>query len=144
MEMINRAFYRAISLHAVMCGIMIAAIILCVYMSRKKDSMAIYAIAIGAWLIIYGFTSIVPFVKDCVTQDVIQINATYINNTQSKSFSSRLGEYSVVLETPEESINLTTVPFSRDVFPTGKYSVTAWYTKNSKRLLYIEILNLEE
>jgi len=141
MEMINRAFIRALSLHIVMCIVMIAAIILCVFASKKKDRMAVFAIAIGIWLIIYGATSVIPLVKDYITQDVIQVDATYINaiGGQSKSTSSMLGEYSVILETTEGRISLTTVPFSRDIFPTGEYTVTAWYAKNSKRLLYIQI-----
>lgn len=146
MDMINRAFIRALSLHIVACIVMIATIILCVFASRKKDSMAVYAIAIGIWLIIYSATSVIPLTKDYITQNVIQVDAIYINTIgeKSKSTSSMLGEYSVILETTEGRISLTTVPFSRDLFPTGKYAVTAWYAKNSERLLYIEIHNAEK
>ncbi len=141
MEMIELAFFRALSLHFAMCVIMVATIILCVFASRKKDSMAIFAIAIGAFLIIYCATSIVPLVKDYAANNVVQVEGIYINSLgdKSKSASSALGEYAVTLETADGNIALTTVPFSKDIFPTGTYSVTAWYTENSKRLLYIEI-----
>ena len=131
------------TLHIAVCFIMAAVVILCVLASRQKESIAIYAVVIGLFLIIYGFTSLAPLVKDYLTQDVIQVDATYINSLgdQSKTPSSRLGEYSVVLITDEEKINLTTVPFSRDIFPTGEFSVTAWYTNHSNRLLFIEIHN---
>lgn len=141
MEMINRAFFRALSLHVVMCAMMIVAIIGCVFASKKRDSMAIYAIVIGIFLVIYCATSVYPVVKDCILHDVIQVEAIYVNalGDKSKSTSSILGEYSVVLETHEGDVSLTTVPFSKDMFPAGEYAVTAWYSKSSKRLLYIEI-----
>lgn len=146
MEMINRAFFRALSLHIVLCIIMVAAVILCILASRKKDSMVIYAIAIGIFLIIYCATSVVPLANDYFTKAVIKVDATYINTLgdKSKSTSSILGEYSIILETTEGNISLTTVPFSSDIFPVGEYAVTAWYTKNSKRLLYIEIHDVVE
>lgn len=146
MEMINRAFLRALSMHVVVCILLASAVVLCIWASRKKDSMTIYAVVIGIFLIIYSITSLIPLAKDYLTQDVIQVDATYVNavGNQSKSTSSILGEYSVVLETEEGEIALTTVPFSREVFPAGEYIVTAWYAKNSKRLLYIDIHNVVE
>ena len=141
MEVINRAFFRAISLHIAMCAIMAVVVILCLFASKEKDSAAIYAIAIGIFLIIYGITSLAPLVKDYITQDVVCVDATYINKVgdKSKTTSSRLGEYSVLLVTEQGNINLTTVPFSSEIFPAGEYVVTAWYAKHSERLLYIEI-----
>jgi hypothetical protein len=113
--------------------------------SKKKDSAAIYAIVIGIFLIIYSATSTFPLAKDYIRQEVIQVDATYMNmiGDRSKSTSSILGEHSVTLVTSEGNISLTTVPFSSDVFPTGEYAVTAWYAKNSKRLLFIEIHDIE-
>lgn len=133
--------FRALSLHIVVCIIMAAVAILCIIASREKESTAVYAIVIGIFLIIYVVTSVVPLVKDYITQDVIRVDATYINTVgdQSKTTSSRLGEYSVLLVTEQGNIKLTTVPFSSDIFPTGEYAVTAWYAHNSERLLFIEI-----
>ncbi len=139
--MIDRAFFRTLTLHITMCVVLIIVIIVCVFASKKKDSMALFAIVTGIFLVFYCVGIVAPLVKDYIAQDVIQVEAVYINTLgdKSKSISSVLGEYSVILETDAGKLSLTTAPFSRDIFPAGEYTVTAWYTKNSQWLLYIEI-----
>lgn len=135
------AFY----LSEVVC-IVVCIIIGIVHVYKNKphsDRIGLITIALVVVLIISLFHSIIPFLSDVIRNDVITENGTYINSvgSDSKSSSSMSGLYSVELITESGELSLTTAPWCRERFPKGFFSVKAYYTKNSRILLYIETIN---
>ena len=142
MDIINRLMNRTFLFYIATILTCIIVMILGVVGSRKRDAMAFIAIASACALVVICITSFVPFMKDYFANDVIETDAVYINTLGdiSKSHSTNIGMNSVVLDTDAGRISVTTIPFSKDLFPTGKYHVTAWYTKRSAWLVYVEVL----
>lgn len=122
-------------------GILTIVFILSIWQATKSSKVPVLMFAIGIFLIVSIFTSFVPFVKDYSSKEIVVQEGTYINALEdiSKSSSGILGINSVTLMTEDGNIKLTTIPHSGDAFPQGEFQVTAYYTKNSKWLLYIEV-----
>lgn len=115
-------------------GILTVVFILSIWQATKSAKPPVLMFAIGIFLIVSIFTSLIPFVKDYSNKEIVVQEGTYINALAdiSKSSSGILGINSVTLMTDDGKVKLTTVPHSDDEFPQGEFSVTAYYTKNSK------------
>lgn len=122
-------------------GILTIVFILSIWQATKSAKVPVLMFAIGIFLIVSIFASLVPFVKDYSGKEIVVQEGTYINALEdiSKSSSGILGINGVSLMTEDGKIKLTTIPHSGDAFPQGEFLVTAYYTKNSKWLLYIEV-----
>lgn len=139
-EPVEHAINRAYIFYAVSFAILISVSVACFIAAKKKDSMLIFGIALALTTIICFVTVFLPFYKDCTNSNITVTKCVYINSVgdKSKKPSSALGIYSVKLITEEDTLKVTTIPISD--FPAGEYTVRAYYTTNSKCLIYIEIL----
>lgn len=137
------ALDRMLILMLIEFGILTVIFILSILHATKSSKTPVLMFAIGIFLIVSIFASFVPFVKDYSSKEIVVQEGMYINVLEdiSKSSSGILGINSVTLTTDDGKVNLTTIPHSDDEFPQGEFSVTAYYTKNSKWLLYIEVRN---
>lgn len=122
-------------------GILTLVFILCILQATKSSKPPVLMLTIGIFLIASIFAFLIPFAKDYLSKGIVVQEGTYINALEdvSKSSSGILGINGISLMTEDGKIKLTTIPHSGDEFPQGEFLVTAYYTKNSKWLLCIEI-----
>lgn len=142
-EPVEHAIQRAYTYYLALFVILVFASVLCFVVSKRKVNMAIYGAVLVAVAVITFVTSFLPFAADCANSNISIVDCVYINpvGNTSKTTSSIFGIYSVKLLTSQETINVSTVPLSNSIFPVGEYSVRAYYTTYSKRLIYIEMLS---
>ena len=139
---VERAVQRAYIYYGVQFVILIVLSIFCFVMAKRKDSMVIFGVVLMVVAIVIFTTSFMPFFLDCSNSGILVDECVYINSigNKSKTPSSIMGIYSVKLITDNGEIMVSTVPMSNSNFPVGEYLVRAYYTTNSKRLIFIEIL----
>lgn len=136
--MVYNALNRAFAFEIVFISIFAVVTIGVFCIAKHSDRMCAYAIGLLIALLLKIVVT-VPFFKDYFGKNIIETSGVYVNINKSNSPSSRLGMHSVLLQTADETIKLVTVPLSK--FPKeGKYYVKAYYTANSKQLVYIEII----
>ena len=140
-EPVKLAIQRAYIYYLVLFVFSIGLSVFCFIMGKRKPKMIIFGVVLVIMTIVIFATSFLPLVVDCANSDISVAECVYTNSIgdKSKTPSSRMGMHSVKLLVDGQIINVTTLPLSNSNFPVGEYLVKAYYTRNSKRLIYIEI-----
>lgn len=147
MEYVGVAIQKALAYYLFRVGALCIVILLGIlYVCRdkpKSERIGALTVVLIVVLVIYLVNSVVPFVADIVNNDILTAHGVYTNKLgdNSKSSSSLSGLYAVELTVNDEILQLTTAPWSQEIFVQGTYEVAAYYTFRSKILLYIQIVD---
>lgn len=119
----------------------IAGVVALVYIgwNTYSDKFPIHVIALTVLLGYFLFAKVIPLIDDYANRNVIVAEGTYVNTSPTNTPRASAGILQIALYTGDEELLLKTV--GGDFPQSGEHHVRAYYSKKSKYLLYIELLD---